>query len=78
MVIAVGEEFTIKLVELVTMPPGNVIVIGPEVALEGRVVVICVPLFVLIVAETPLMAIAVAPAKDPGAVVLIVMVSPEP
>jgi hypothetical protein len=54
---------TVKLVGLVTVPPGVVTLMGPVVAPAGTVVTICVAVFVVIDAVVPLNVTEVAPAK---------------
>jgi len=58
-----GPPVTVKLVALVAVPLGFVTVIGPVVADVGTVVVICVELFTVNVADVPLNATAVEPVK---------------
>jgi hypothetical protein len=54
----------VKLVRLDPVPPGVVTLIGPEVAVEGTVTVICVAEFTVnVVAATPLKVTEVAPVK---------------
>ena len=52
-----------KLVELVAVPPAVVTVTGPVVAPAGTVVTICVAVFDVIVALTPLNFTEVAPIR---------------
>ena len=48
---AVGNELTVKLLELVAVPLGVITLIGPVVAPAGNVAVICVELFTVYVAD---------------------------
>ena len=58
-----GKAFTVKLLALVPVPDGEVTVIVPVVALAGNVAVICVLLFTVNHAETPLKLTFVAVLK---------------
>lgn len=58
-----GNGVIVKLDALVAVPPGAVTEIGPVVAPDGTVAVICVALTTVKVAETPLKFTAVAPVK---------------
>ena len=54
---------TVKLAAVVAVPAGVVTATGPLVAPAGTVAVICMSLFTMKVAATPLKLTAVAPAK---------------
>ena len=58
-----GNAFTVKLLALVPVPDGEVTVMVPVVALAGNVAVICVLLFTVNEAATPLKLIFVAVLK---------------
>ena len=49
-----GPGMTVKLAELVAVPPGVVTAMGPVVAVEGRMAVICEPESTVNEALTPL------------------------
>jgi hypothetical protein len=68
---------TVKLLVLVTEPPGVVTLIGPVVAPAGTVAVILVPLTTLNVAVTPLNVTLVAPVRFVPVIVTVVPTGPK-
>src|SRR6266851_3998254 len=78
----VGEKLemagvTLKLVELVAVPPGAVIAMGPVLAPLGTVVFTVVSLTTLKVADVPLNLTEVAPVKPLPVMVTAVPTTPE-
>ena len=73
---AVIRAATVKLVAVVAVPAGVVTLMGPVVAFAGTVVVICVLLFTVNVAETPLNLTDVAPVKLAPVIVTLVPGAP--
>jgi len=67
---------TVKLVELVAVPPGVVTLIAPLVAPLGTVAVICVSELTVKEAAAPLKATAVAPVKCEPLIVTAVPTGP--
>ena len=59
-----GSGFTVKFVALLAVPDGVVTEIGPVVAPAGSVAVICVSLFTVKLAASPLKLTAVAPLNQ--------------
>ena len=61
--VTVGAGITVKLVAEVAVPPGVVTAIGPLVAPAGTVAAICVSVFTVNLALTPLKVTLLAPGK---------------
>lgn len=74
--VMLGGTITVKLVELVAVPPGVVTLIGPVVAPFGTEVVIWVSEFTVNCADVPLKATAVAPVKCDPVMVTAVPTTP--
>jgi hypothetical protein len=73
----IADAVTVKLDELVTVPPGPLTEIGPEAAAAGTVAVICESeLTVKLDAATPLKATPVAPVKPLPLIVTVVPTVP--
>jgi hypothetical protein len=71
-----GGPVTVKFVALVAVPLSVVTVIGPVVAPVGTFVTICVALFDVIVALTPLNFAEVAPVRFVPLIVTVVPTGP--
>jgi len=74
--VMLGATVTVKLVELVAVPPGVVTLIVPVVAPVGTEVVICVSEFTVNCADVPWKATAVAPVKCEPVMVTAVPTGP--
>ena len=74
--VMVGRKTTVKFVELVPVPNGDVTEIGPVVAPEGTVAVICVAEFTVKLEDVPLNFTAVAPVKFAPVMVTVVPIVP--
>jgi hypothetical protein len=75
-IVGAGALVTVKLVELVAVPPAVVTVSGPVVAPLGNVAVICVLELTVNDAEAPLNPTAVAPLKFVPLMVTLVPAAP--
>src|SRR5213595_831347 len=71
-----GATVTVKLVELVAVPPGVVTLIAPVVAPLGTAVVICVSVATVKVAAVPLNVTLLAPVKPEPLIVTLVPTGP--
>ena len=74
--VMVGMKTTVKLVALVPVPVGPVTEIGPAVAPEGTVAVICVAELTVKLDDMPLNETAVAPVKFVPVIVTLVPIVP--